>query len=97
MEEIKRIFSPQIILVVHDKRFVTDTPCSNLAIKYNFLYICVYQLIRQEIKNQTSIGAELLATKKPKALNTFDLENDEFEEQKYSAVHFDLSLVLKLV
>ncbi len=51
MDEIKRTFSPKVILLVHDKRFVTDTPCSNLAIKYNLIYICVYQLIRDQIVN----------------------------------------------
>ena len=97
MEEIRRIFSPKVILLVHDKRFVTDTPCCNLAIKYNLIYICVFQLIRDEIKNQTELGAKLLATQKPKSINTFDIENDEFEEQKYSAAHFDSSLVLQLI
>jgi len=44
------------------------------------LYICVYQLIRDEIKNQSALGAKLLASIKPKSINTFDIENDEFEE-----------------
>lgn len=49
-EEIHSYFAPKVILLIHDKRFVTDTPCSNLAIKYNLLYINAYQLIRDEFK-----------------------------------------------
>lgn len=97
IDDIKNTFAPKVILLVHDKRFVTDTPCSNLAIKYNLLYLNAFQLIREEIRKQTPLAAKLLASKKPKSINTFDIENDEFEEAKYSAVHFDFSLVLSLI
>lgn len=54
-------------------------------------------MIRDEIRKQTPLAAKLQASRKPKSINTFDIENDEFEEAKYSAVHFDFSLVLQLV
>jgi len=46
---LKNIFSPKVVLVNHEKRLDVDIVCSNLAIKYDFLYISVYQLIRQHI------------------------------------------------
>ena len=41
---LKNIFSAKVVLVNHEKRLDVDIVCSNLAIKYNFLYISVYQL-----------------------------------------------------
>ena len=64
--ELKNHFEAKVILVNHEKRLAVDTTCSNLAIKYNFLYISVYQLIRQHIEGHTEWGARLLATKKTK-------------------------------
>ena len=43
----------------HEKRIDVDTACSNLAIKYNMLYLSVYQLIRSEILAQTQLGVAL--------------------------------------
>lgn len=43
--EIRSQFSCKVILVNHEKRIDVDTACSNLAIKYNMLYMSVYQLI----------------------------------------------------
>ena len=95
---LKNIFSAKVVLVNHEKRLDVDIVCSNLAIKYNFLYISVYQLIRQHIQERTDMGKALLACKKPKALNDSvryaDGAEDEFEEQEYSAAHFDLKMVL---
>ncbi len=47
VKELKGIFSVKTILVNHEKRLTVDTTCSNLAIKYNLIYISVYQLIKQ--------------------------------------------------
>ena len=85
------------MLVVHDKRFVSDTPCSNLAIKYNMMYLCAHQIIREEVRGETEIGKKLRATKKPKSVNMYGIENDEFEENEYSATHYDYNLVLDLI
>ena len=49
-------FSAKVILVNHEKRIEVDTACSNLAIKYNLLYLSVYQLIRKEILAETELG-----------------------------------------
>lgn len=47
------------------------------------------------------MGKALLASKKPKQLNdnarSADGAEDEFEENEYSAAHFDLNLVLKML
>ena len=39
-------FSPQVILLNHEKRLGVDTTCANLAIKFNMIYISVYQIIQ---------------------------------------------------
>ena len=36
-----------------------DTSCANLAIKYNMLYVSVFQLIKEHIEKQTPIGKAL--------------------------------------
>lgn len=59
-------FKPKVILVNHEKRLTVDTTCANLAIKYDFLYISVYQTIKYHIENNTEFGKRLLATKKQK-------------------------------
>ena len=64
--ELKELFAPKVILVNHEKRLTVDTTCANLAIKYNFLYISVYQAIKQHIETNTELGKRLLATKKSK-------------------------------
>lgn len=74
-----------------------DTTCANLAIKYNFLYISVYQTIKQHIETNTDLGKRLLATKKSKDIRLQTQAKDEFLEIDYSAVHFDLDLVVELV
>mmetsp|Transcript_15594 Transcript_15594/g.19612 ORF Transcript_15594/g.19612 Transcript_15594/m.19612 type:complete len:254 (+) Transcript_15594:1854-2615(+) len=57
--QIRAQFSAQVILVNHEKRIDVDTACSNLAIKYNMLYMSVYQLIRSEITAETELGRAL--------------------------------------
>lgn len=88
---------PKVILINHDKRLASDTTCANLAIKYNLIYISVYQLIRKHIEGNTSFGHQLLATKKPRAIKINSQTKDEFQEADYSAIHFDLPLVLRLI
>lgn len=62
--QLVEIFKPKVVLVNHEKRLTVDTTCANLAIKYNFLYISVYQTIKQHIESNTEMGKRLLATKK---------------------------------
>lgn len=62
-------FSAKVILVNHEKKIEVDTICSNLAIKFNMLYMSVYQLINKEIKNETTLGQALMASKREKAIN----------------------------
>ena len=65
---LKGMLKARVILVNHEKRLSVDTTCSNLGIKYNMLYISVYQLIKQHIEENTSYGKALLATKKPREM-----------------------------
>ena len=96
-KQINDELSPKVILISHDKRLASDTTCANLAIKYNLIYISVYQLIRKHIEGNTEFGQQLLATKKPREIKINSQTKDEFQEVDYSAIHFDLPLVLKLV
>ena len=96
-KQINDELSPKVILISHDKRLSCDSTCANLAIKYNFIYISVYQLIRKHITENTMFGRQLLATKKPREIKLDSNAKDEFREVDYSAVHFDLSLVLKII
>lgn len=45
-KELAGLFKPKVIVVNHEKRLGVDVTCANLAIKFNLLYISVYQLIR---------------------------------------------------
>ena len=45
-KELRKLFQPKVIIVNHEKRLGVDVTCANLAIKFNLLYISVYQLIR---------------------------------------------------
>lgn len=96
-KQINDELSPKVILVSHDKRLSSDTTCANLAMKYNLIYISVYQLIRRHIEEKTAFGQKLLDTKKPREIKINSQTKDEFQEVDYSAIHFDLPLVLKLV
>lgn len=58
---LKSQFTPRVLLVNHEKRLGIDTTCSNLAIKWNMIYISAYQLIKQHITQQTEWGHKLLA------------------------------------
>lgn len=52
----------------HGKRLDVDVVCSNLAIKYNMLYLSVYQLIKKEIECNTKMGRDLELTRRTKDL-----------------------------
>lgn len=65
---LKGKFAPKVVLVNHEKRLGVDTTCANLAIKYNMIYISVYQLIKSNIESKTPWGLKLQASKREKAL-----------------------------
>lgn len=67
--EIRSQFSCKVILVNHEKRIHVDTACSNLAIKFNMLYMSVYQLIKNEIKAETALGRALAQSKREKQID----------------------------
>ena len=72
-------FSPRLVLLRHDKKFATDTPSCNLSLKYGFIYISVYQLIKKHIKNETEIGRKLLESKSSSRSISLDYNmKDEF-------------------
>lgn len=64
--QIRSEFCAKVILVNHEKRIEVDTACSNLAIKYNMLYMSVYQLIKREICAGTDLGKALAKSKSEK-------------------------------
>lgn len=96
LKELRNSFAPSVIIVNHEKRFNIDTVVANLAIKYNMLYISVYQLIKQHIQGNTSWGKLLCEKRRPREITIPNI-SDEFEECEYSAVHFDQQLVMDLI
>lgn len=90
-------FSPQVILLNHEKRLGVDTTCANLAIKFNMIYISVYQIIQQHIKNNTEWGKMLKATKRKKDIALTSQVRDEFNEAEYSPSLFDQKIVMDLI
>jgi len=86
---VKKLFSPKVIIVNHEKRLGVDVTCANLAIKFNLLYISVYQLIRQHIEGNTPWGKKLMATRRFKEISLTTQVRDEFNEAEFSAVHFN--------
>jgi hypothetical protein len=42
LNNLRGLFSARVIIVNHEKQLDVDTTCSNLAIKYNMLYLSVY-------------------------------------------------------
>jgi hypothetical protein len=61
--ELRSQFCVKVIIVNHDKKLNVDVVCSNLSIKYNMLYLSVYQLIKNEIECNTEMGRRLTLTK----------------------------------
>ena len=98
--DVKSRFSAKVILVNHEKRISVDTACSNLAIKYNMLYMSVYQLIKNEISAETGLGRALVQSKREKSMDFGSAgaeSEDPFSEATFSAVHYDQTLVMQLV
>jgi hypothetical protein len=63
-------------------------------------YISVHQLIREEITKGTAMGKELLKSRSQRNLSTaFQRVSmvDKNDEMQFSAVHFDIQLVMKLL
>ena len=95
---LKDFLAPKVILLNHEKRVPVDVVAANIAIKFNFMYISVYQCIKNHIENNTAWGKRLMLTKKAKNLSLGAFEGkDEFNEEEYSAVHYDLDLVIGLI
>lgn len=96
---LRDTMAPKVILVNHEKRLPVDAIAANLGIKYNFMYLSVYQLIKGHIEQGTEWGKKLVASKKSKALSIVNQMQgkDEFMEEDFSAAHFDLAMVVELV
>lgn len=58
-EQLRSYFCAKVILINHDDKLDVDTPCANLAIKYNMLYLSVWQLIKEQIEKCTPLGKQL--------------------------------------
>jgi hypothetical protein len=96
-KDLEGKFNPKVILINHEKRLGIDTTCANLAIKFNMLYISVYQIIKLHIEGKTEWGTKLLATKREKEIILTTQVRDEFNEAEYSPVHFDQSVIMALL
>jgi hypothetical protein len=72
------MFMPRVMIVNHEKRLGIDTTCSNLAIKYNMIYISAYQLIRNHILQGTEWGNKLQSSKTDKKFEVTTQVKDEF-------------------
>jgi len=81
ISSVRSQFSAKVVLVNHEKSLNVDTQCANIAIKYNMLYISVYQLIKKHICEGTAFGKALLAKKAPKKLSAdMTKDGDKFNE-----------------
>ncbi len=97
LKSLKDKFSPQVILVNHEKRLGIDTTCANLAIKYNMIYISSYQIIKAHIEGKTPWGKRLEESRREKSIILSSQVKDEFNEVEFSPVHFDQTLVMELL
>jgi adenylate kinase family enzyme len=99
-ERLRSEFCAKIILINHDPKLEVDVACSNLAIKFNMLYLSVFQLIKEQIEKCTPIGKALAKSRQPRVLKGEPVESkdglsrDEFE---FSAAHYDLPIVMQLI
>lgn len=94
------LFRAKIVIVNHAPSLPVDTPCANLAIKFNMLYLSVHQLIREHIRNNTSMGTRLLLSRQQRSMSAAFHQvgvMDAHDEMQYSAVHFDVHLVMELL
>ena len=96
-KELNQRFSPKVILVNHEKSLAVDTPCANVAIKYNMIYISAYQVIKEHITSMTQWGKRLHATRSNKEISGQLMVRDEFNEAIYSPIHYDLTLVMQML
>lgn len=90
-------FAPKVILINHEKRLGVDVTCSNLAIKFNMIYISVYQQIKEHVEKQTEWGKRLNASKRNKGIILTTQVRDEFNEAEYSPVHYDQHVVMDML
>ena len=94
---INRELSPKCVIVNHEKRLGIDTACSNLAIKYNMLFLSSYQIIKQHITQNTEWGKKLKNCFQQKEIILTTQVKDEFAEADFSPVHYDQDLVMDLI
>ena len=94
-KDLNNKFSSKVVLVNHEQTIGVDNTCSNLAIKYNMIYISAYQCIKHHIENKTDWGLKLCANRKEKGVVLEKV--DDFMEQLYSPVHFDMSIIMQLM
>jgi len=79
-KDLNAQFAPKIVLVNHEKRLNVDVTCSNLGVKFNLIYLSVYQLIREEIEGNTEWGHRLLKEKQEKEITLSFQQKDELQE-----------------
>ena len=96
-KQLLALFAPQVVLVNHEKRLGVDTALSNLAIKYNMLYISAYQVIAEHVKGKTKWGELLTSTKRHANTDFGEEAADPFNEREHSPALYDLKLVLELI
>ena len=96
-QNLIRQFSPQVILLNHEKRLGVDTTCANLAIKFNMIYISAYQIIQQHVKNNTKWGKLLVQTKRTRHINLSSQVRDEFNEAEFTPALYDQKIVMDML
>lgn len=89
-EQLRSYFCAKVILINHDSSLTVDTPCANLAIKYNMLYVSVCQLIKEHIEKCTPLGKQLSASYQPRSLNMINTNG-------FESVHYDQNCVMKVI
>ena len=94
-KDLNNKFSSKVVLVNHEQTISVDNTCSNLASKYNMIYISAYQVIKHHITNKTEWGQKLQCNRKERGVVLQKV--DEHHEHIYSPVHFDLCLVTQLL
>ena len=77
-KDLNNKFAPKVILVNHQKALGVDNTCSNLAIKYNMIYISAYQVIKQNITQKTEWGQKLQANRRPRGIDSALNVQDNF-------------------
>jgi len=92
--KLKSIYQPNIILLKHEKSLEIDSIFTNLSIKYNFLYISLDEIIKNEIIRKTALGKELNRTKVCKEITEDFASNENIE---FCAIHYDQKLILKIL